>query len=58
MKLFDAFKQYIVTHPKVAVYKPSSDQYGREKLLDILKELAPAELEFPEEERDKVGDFC
>lgn len=57
MKLFDAFKQYIVTHPKVAAYKPSSDKYDSEKLLDILKELAPDELDFTEEEKDKVVDF-
>lgn len=57
MKLFEAFKQYIVTHPKVAAYKPSSDKYDGEKLLDILKELDATELDFSEEERDKVGDF-
>lgn len=57
MKLFDSFKQYIVTNPKVAAYKPSSDKYDGKKLLDILKELDPTELDFPEEERNKVGDF-
>lgn len=57
MKLFDAFKQYILTHPKVAAYKPTSDKYDGDKLLGILKELDPAEMDFPEKERDKVGDF-
>lgn len=57
MKLFDAFKQYILTHPKVAAYKPTSDKYDGDKLLGILKELDPAEMDFPEKERNKVGDF-
>ena len=29
MKLFDAFKQYIVKHPKVAAYKPTSETPGQ-----------------------------
>lgn len=33
MKLFDAFKQYIVKHPKVAAFKPTSADYDRDKLL-------------------------
>lgn len=57
MKLFEAFKQYIVTHPREAVYKPSSDKYDGEKLLDILNKLDPKNLEFTEAEKNKVGDF-
>lgn len=37
MKLFDAFKQYIVKHPKVAAYKPTSADYDRDKLFAIVK---------------------
>ena len=40
MKLFDAFKQYIVKHPKVAAYKPTSADYDRDKLFAIVKKLA------------------
>lgn len=57
MKLFDAFKHYIVKHPKVEAYKPSSDNYEEEKLLDILNELEPMDLDFSDVERDKVIDF-
>lgn len=40
MKLFDAFKQYIVKHPKVAAYKPTSADYDRDKLFAIVKKPA------------------
>ena len=35
MKLFDVFKQYIVKHPRVAAYKPTSNKYDRNQLFDI-----------------------
>lgn len=57
MKLFDAFKHYIVKHPKVAAYKSSSPEYDEEKLLDILKVLEPMDLDSSDVERDKVIDF-
>lgn len=57
MKLFDAYKHYIVKHPKVSAYKPSSPDYDEEKLLGILKELEPMDLDFSDVERDKVIDF-
>lgn len=57
MKLFDAFKQYIVNHPKVAAYKPTCDKYDGEKLLEVLKKLKPSEVDFNKDEQDKVGDF-
>lgn len=57
MQLFDAFKHYIIKHPKVASYKPSSDLYEEEKLIDIVNELESLNVDFSENERDKVIDF-
>ena len=57
MKLFDAFKQYVVKHPRVAAYKPTSDKYDRNELFAILRKLGPDDMKVPKEEVDKVGDF-
>lgn len=57
MRLFDAFKRYIVKHPREQAYKPMSDEYDREKLYGILRELDLKELECTEEEKGKVLDF-
>lgn len=57
MKLFEAFKQYIVKHPRVAAYKPTSDKYDRDELFAILKKLGPEDMKVPQDEIDKVGDF-
>ena len=57
MRLFDAFKQYIVKHPRVAAYKPTSDKYDRNELFAILRKLGPDDMKVPKEEVDKVGDF-
>jgi hypothetical protein len=35
IRLFDAFKQYIVNHPKVTAYKPTSGKYDGGKLRKI-----------------------
>ena len=56
-KLFDAFKEYVVNHPKVAAYKPTSAKYDGRKLLDVVKKLKPSEVVTSKEELDKVGDF-
>ena len=57
MKLFDAFKQYIVKHPKVAAYKPTSADYDRDKLFAIVKKLATDDMMVSKEETKKVLDF-
>ena len=56
-KLFDAFRHYIIKHPREEVYKPSSPKYDGNQLIGILKKLDPLELDFPQEEIDKVMDF-
>lgn len=38
-KSFDAFKQYIAKHSKVAAYKPTSEKYDAEQLKAVLKKL-------------------
>ena len=57
MKLFDAIKQYIVKHPKVAAYKPTSDKYDGEEIVGILNKLEEDGIEVTQEEKDKLGDF-
>jgi hypothetical protein len=57
MKLFDAFKQYIVKHPKVAAYKPTSADYDRDKLFAIVKKLVTDDMMVSKEETKKVLDF-
>ena len=57
MKLFDAYKQYIVKHSKVAAYKPTSEDYDRDKLFAILKELVKDNEKVPKEEVEKVLSF-
>ena len=57
MKLFDAFKQHIINHPKVDEYKPTSDKYDGGKLLEVVKKLESAEVDYNQEEVDKVADF-
>jgi len=57
IRLFDAFKQYIVNHPKVTAYKPTSGKYDGGKLRDVVKKLKPLEVDSSKDEIDKVGDF-
>ena len=38
-KFFDAYRQYIVKHPKVAAYKPTSEKYDAAQLQDAVKKL-------------------
>ena len=57
MKLFDAIKQYIVKHPIVAAYKPTSDKYDGERIKDILTNLKEEGLEVTQEEKDRLEDF-
>lgn len=57
MRLFDAFKRYIVKHPREHAYKPMSDEYDREKLYGILRKLDLKNLECTEKEKEKVLDF-
>lgn len=38
-RFFDAYRQYIVKHSKVAAYKPTSDKYNAEQLRDVVKKL-------------------
>ena len=57
MKLFDAFKQYIVNHPKEGAYKPTSNKYDRAKLCGIINELEEDIVEVSQDDEDKLGDF-
>lgn len=57
MKLFDAFKQYIISHPKEVAYKPTSDNYDRTALLTITNKFPLDDIEDTQEERDKIHDF-
>lgn len=54
MKLFDAFKQYIVKHPRVAAYKPTSDKYDRDELFAILRKLGPEDMKVPNKTQGRV----
>ena len=40
--MFSEFKKYIINHPRVAEYRPTSDNYNKDKLLAILKTLDPS----------------
>lgn len=57
MKLFEAFKQYIVKHPRMTAYKPTSDKYDRKELLAILEKLRSEDVKVSKVEVDKVRDF-
>lgn len=57
MRIFEAFKQYIIRHPKVAAYRPTSDSYDRAQLFGIIKKLGPVDMKDSKEELDKVRDF-
>ncbi|MDU8954788.1 MAG: hypothetical protein E7G31_00705, partial [Bacteroides sp.] len=37
--LFCEFKKYIINHPRELAYKPSSDKYDADKLIEITKKL-------------------
>lgn len=56
-KLFDAFKQYIIKHPKEPAYKPTHTKYDGEKLLGVLKKLDEKNITYTQEEKGKLGDF-
>ncbi|MBR2196573.1 MAG: hypothetical protein IJ911_13300 [Salinivirgaceae bacterium] len=57
MKLFDAYKQYIIKNPKEAAYKPTSGKYDGKKLYEIVNNLDKTGLDYNREELQKVVDF-
>lgn len=54
--IFDAFKQYILSHPKVSIYKPTSQNFDSEKLLEVVKKL-PINLPHEDADAKLIGDF-
>lgn len=54
--LFNTFKEYIVSHPKKNVYKPTSDKFDREELLKIVTKI-DQNIPVSDDDGKKILDF-
>ncbi|MDE6234492.1 MAG: hypothetical protein K2M56_01930 [Muribaculaceae bacterium] len=55
-EFFNAYKQYIINHPKKVEYKPSHSKYDGSKLYDVYQKIDPA-IHGSEEDVVAIKDF-
>lgn len=55
-EFFKLFKDYIVKHPRKAEYKPTSEKFDENKMLDICQRL-PNFANAQKEDKDAIHDF-